>query len=68
MTVEVAEQGAFVALTVPHLSVAEQTAYAAILPGTRATVAEQSAYIGLFSNGLTQKPRRSVYFMIESAS
>jgi hypothetical protein len=60
MTDNVAVQTAYAALTLEKIVVSEQTAYAAIIPGLRATITEQTAYVVLTQAASTAKKRRSV--------
>ena len=58
MTTDVSVQSAFVALKPEKLVVAGQSAYVAIIPGTRVSVTSQSAYVALLKTGTTPSPFR----------
>jgi hypothetical protein len=59
MTDNVASQSAYAAFVLEGAAVSEQTAYVAIIPGTRATVSEQTAYVVLTVLPSTGRKRRT---------
>lgn len=63
MSVDVAQQSAYVSLIPPKLAVASQTAYVAIIPGTGVNVSSQTAYLAMFD---TAPPvgRRRVFVLV----